>query len=140
MRLVDGLNPPPSVYDSLFDACEAREDFQKAAFLIADMRKAKIAPAIAHQEILISTAVATNHVDQAIQALYDIVNIDRSVPSMRGYNSIFQWLSEADQPVAVIEVLKFMTANGQEPDSATFALIEKMRRYDVVLEGIQLKT
>jgi pentatricopeptide repeat protein len=137
MRAIDSLKPKADVYDSLFEACKTSSDVRTAAAMMEDMRSHGVNPSVQQHDAYVSIAVAANQQETALRALFDTADVFRTVPSMRAYSAVLRHLCSSDQPTLVLQVLRFMSANGQRPDQAIFNLVGSMRRYDVVLEGIQ---
>lgn len=104
------------------------------------MRSKSISPSPHHVEIVLRISIEHDRIDVAMKAIMEMSSIDNRIPSMRCYAVIFEYLAKKDLPVLAVELLHFMSSNGQRPDATIFSIVEKMRRYDVVLEGIESMT
>ena len=93
---------------------------------------------LSHQlESALRTYLVNNRVDLAMEAMVETITVNKRSPSMRCYSAVFQYLADKDLPHHAVELLRLMSASGQSPDTTIYSLLEKMRRYDIVLEGIE---
>jgi hypothetical protein len=102
------------------------------------MRGIGLHPTAAQLEMIVGAALASKLPEAAVSALVDAVRIDTVTPSSRAYTPIFRYLAAHDLPDLAVELLQLMGSTGQQPDAHTFGILEAMRRYDLVLEGVQL--
>ena len=92
-----------------------------------------------HQlESTLRTYLVNDSVDLAIEAMVEAVNVYRRSPSMRCYAVVFQYLADKDLPHHAVELLRLMSTNCQSPDTTIFSILERMRRYDIVWECLEL--
>ena len=134
MGHIDGVAVTGAAYDPLFGAADAR----RAASLVLDLRRRGLHLSIPQHEAVVKTLLAAGEVDAALKQLFDRVHLDHVSPSMRAYGCVFEHLAAADLPERAVDVLRFMNSLGQRPDQGIYSRLERMPRYDIVLEGAQL--
>ena len=156
MKLIDNVETRiTSIFDPLFKLCERMEDVDRMIALVRNdldsvfFRRLDMTIQVQsmhskglslqpHQlESALRTYLVNDRADLAIEAIAETITVCRRSPSMRCYAAVFQYLTDKDLPHHAVELLKLMSANGQSPDTTIFSILEKMRRYDIVLEGIE---
>jgi hypothetical protein len=87
-----------------------------------------------------SVALQRGDVKSALQSLHEMTVVDGvESPSVEGvYAPLLEHLAKMDMPREVVAVVRDMEARKkQSVDSATWKKIEKMRRFDVVMEELE---
>lgn len=152
---------PSRYWHPLLDSLHKSGEHSLLLQVVESMRGVHVTPDKHCHMRAIQSSLATHQYVQAIRIAEDMLMRSASSSSIRSsdndsggdldldettapdldiYKPILLYLAGNDLPTEVIQVVKQMDAAGVSIDSDTWTCVEKMRRFDIVLEFFERKS